>query len=81
MENKGIATEHKSGIFGHLVRKYDEYIEAYYLEKYNSTRKKVFYKKIMKKVLVNPKTIFCPLVLIEDDSSMTIEEYQLFLIV
>ena len=59
MENKGIATEHKSGIFGHLVRKYDEYIEAYYLEKYNSTREKVFYKKIMKKLLVNSCLYIC----------------------
>ena len=37
----------------------------------------MFYKKIMKTVLINPKTIFCPLVSIEDDLSIAIGEYQL----
>ena len=37
----------------------------------------MFYKKIMKTVLINPKTIFCPLLVpIEDGLSIVIEEYQ-----
>ena len=74
---KHIATENVVDLNNHAIQKGYPYFEAVYLEKVDTKRRKVLYKKLVATVFLRPDEIFCPAVSIEEsDMSLSISEYQ-----
>ena len=60
----------------HKVSKGQSFILCNYYERIDEKRSKVFYKLLKDEVLVYPTQVMCPLVVMNDDLSLDIEEYQ-----
>ena len=73
---KSIAEEDLNAIYGHLVQKGFEYFSGFYLEKVDVKVSKVLYKQLQKIVYIHPIEIFCPVVAVDRDLSLSLEEYQ-----
>ena len=60
----------------HVVGKGQCYIKCNYYERTDERRMKVYYKEIKEEVFVFPTQVMCPLVQMNDDLSLDINEYQ-----
>ena len=62
--------------FNHAVLKGTRFIECNYLEKIKEKKSNVYYKIIPKTVLVHPSQVMAPAVNVQEDLSLTMQEYQ-----
>ena len=71
----GIAQENLIDTFNHIIPKGSKFIKCQYFEKYEEKRGGVMYKILPETVLVLPTQVLNPVVELDEDGSLSMENY------
>ena len=71
----GIAQENLIDSLNHIIPKGSKFIKCQYIEKYKGKQQKIMYKLLPETVLVLPTQVLNPVVELDEDGSLSMENY------
>ena len=62
--------------YNHIIQQGEKYIVCKYLENLKEKHRHIYYKSLTKTVYVLPAQVLCPLVMLDENLSMSAADYQ-----
>ena len=76
VNEKCVADEDTTDIYGHIIQKGSQYCKGYYLEKISEKKLYIRYKQLKNLVYFYPNEVFSPWVPINKELCLSLAEYQ-----